>query len=88
MFEQERDARCYHDGEWVKYPFQQNYKDLSSQEIIRDCDLGLDSRENALPSESFEQYLTNHFGLGISKHFMLPYNQKLWGEDLSRMGTH
>jgi protoporphyrinogen oxidase len=27
----------------------------------------------------FEAYCLRHFGAGISKHFMIPYNEKLWG---------
>ena len=28
---------------------------------------------------NFEEYCQRHFGAGISKHFMVPYNEKLWG---------
>ena len=88
MFEQERDARCYHKGEWVKYPFQQNFKDLNSQETIAACELGLEQIDSSLPCNNFKQFLNARFGSGICKHFMSPYNQKLWGEDLSRLGTY
>ncbi len=27
----------------------------------------------------FEEYCLRHFGAGISKHFMIPYNEKIWG---------
>lgn len=27
----------------------------------------------------FEAYCLRHFGAGISKHFMIPYNEKIWG---------
>ena len=29
--------------------------------------------------ENFEEYIFHHFGDGIAKHFMIPYNHKLWG---------
>ena len=29
--------------------------------------------------KNFEEYCLLHFGRGISKHFMLPYNSRLWG---------
>ena len=88
MFEQKRDARCYHKGEWVSYPFQQNFRDLTSQETIDACELGLEQRDSSLPCDNFKQFIYSRFGSGISGHFMLPYNQKLWGADLSRMGTY
>jgi protoporphyrinogen oxidase len=28
---------------------------------------------------NFEDYCLRHFGAGISKHFMIPYNEKIWG---------
>jgi protoporphyrinogen oxidase len=28
---------------------------------------------------NFEEYCLRHFGAGISKHFMIPYNEKIWG---------
>ena len=30
-------------------------------------------------AENFEEYCLEHFGAGISKHFMIPYNEKIWG---------
>src|SRR5690606_13109302 len=31
------------------------------------------------PPSNFEEYCRRHFGSGISEHFMLPYNSRLWG---------
>jgi len=31
------------------------------------------------PRRSFERWVHETFGAGIAKHFMLPYNEKLWG---------
>ena len=28
---------------------------------------------------NFEEYCLQHFGAGISRHFMIPYNERLWG---------
>jgi protoporphyrinogen oxidase len=33
----------------------------------------------------FEQYIQHHFGRGIAKHFMVPYNEKLWGVKVSEI---
>ena len=31
------------------------------------------------PPTNFEEYCLRHFGAGISKHFMIPYNERIWG---------
>ena len=31
------------------------------------------------PRQSFERWVYETFGAGIAKHFMIPYNEKLWG---------
>jgi protoporphyrinogen oxidase len=31
------------------------------------------------PAKNFEDFCLKKFGAGISRHFMIPYNQKLWG---------
>ena len=33
---------------------------------------------------NFEEYCLRHFGAGISKHFMIPYNEKIWGVSPAR----
>jgi protoporphyrinogen oxidase len=33
----------------------------------------------AADPKNFEEYCLRHFGAGISKHFMIPYNERLWG---------
>src|SRR5205823_6819850 len=60
-------------------------------EVIKECLLGViaaklasvqasaASGQAAERAENFEQYCLEHFGAGISKHFMIPYNEKIWG---------
>ena len=31
------------------------------------------------PPANFEEFIHQRFGPGIARHFMIPYNQKLWG---------
>jgi UDP-galactopyranose mutase len=38
-------------------------------------------------SANFEEFINRRFGPGIAKHFMLPYNRKLWGRDLKRLAS-
>lgn len=87
MFEQRRDARCLAFGDLIPYPFQKNYRLLSNEEVVMECKEGLDLVSNGKDAPNFEEFIATRFGPGIAKHFMLPYNRKLWGRDLKRLAT-
>ena len=74
----ERRAKIFSHGTLTRYPFQANLFGLPP-EIIKECLLGYLERPQNADARDFEQYCLKHFGPGISRHFMIPYNQKLWG---------
>lgn len=77
----QRRSKIWSNGVYTDYPFQANTFGLPS-EVAYECVLGFvqASREtHAAPPENFEEYCQRHFGAGISRHFMLPYNSRLWG---------
>jgi protoporphyrinogen oxidase len=41
--------------------------------------IGGAAQQTAGDPGDFEAYCLRHFGAGISKHFMIPYNEKIWG---------
>jgi protoporphyrinogen oxidase len=80
-----RKARIFSHGVLTRYPYQANLFGLPP-EVIKECLLGMieakrrtDSERDAAEPHDFEQYCLQHFGAGISKHFMIPYNEKIWG---------
>jgi protoporphyrinogen oxidase len=87
-----RRARIFSHGVLTRYPFQANLHGLPP-EVIKECLLGIVEarvREAELEASGagagaaeapadFEAYCLRHFGAGISKHFMIPYNEKIWG---------
>ena len=77
-----RKARIFSHGVLTRYPFQANLHGLPP-EVIKECLLGVieAQRAGAAGPEpvTFEDYCLRHFGAGISKHFMIPYNEKIWG---------
>lgn len=81
MVEVERRARIYSSGVTTLYPFQANLHGLPA-EVVSECLIGfvktLLDRGRQEP-RNFEEYILHHFGDGIAKHFMVPYNHKLWG---------
>lgn len=76
-----RRARVFSHGVLTRYPFQGNLHGLPP-EVNSECLLGFLQSQLHPPTEAprnFEEYCLQKFGAGISKHFMMPYNEKLWG---------
>lgn len=75
-------------GAWVPYPFQLNLRHLPDGPR-EDCVRGLLRIALTPPSGSpgnFAEWIRASFGAGIARHFMLPYNFKVWAhppEDMS-----
>ena len=76
--EHQRIARIRAAGTWTPYPYQNNIRYLP-KEIQWECVEGLlpGRRPEAYPS-NFEEWIYTVFGEGLAKHFMLPYNFKVW----------
>jgi protoporphyrinogen oxidase len=87
MEEQKRDAWCWVNGEYVRYPFQQHFSELADPDSRRACQSGLEAAGHWQDAANFDEYLDRRFGHGIADLFMRPYNRKLWGADLIRLDT-
>lgn len=72
---------------WIPYPFQNNLQFLP-REVIEEClkGLGRSTRSNTAAT-NFEEWVLATMGAGIARHFMLPYNRKVWACDLSQLST-
>lgn len=79
--EVERRSMIWSSGVYTRYPFQANTFGLPPQ-VAYECLSGfIDAyfaKEKPEP-KNFEEFCKIHFGIGISKHFMIPYNTRLWG---------
>jgi len=66
---------------FLPYPFQNNVKYLPN-EVVLECLLGLiEAQKCPIDKErfaNFEELIHGVFGAGIAKHFMMPYNFKVW----------
>jgi protoporphyrinogen oxidase len=81
--EVDRRARIFSYGAYTHYPFQANTFGLPNA-VIAECLTGfieanVEKARDASQPKSFEAFILKHFGAGIAKHFMIPYNAKLWG---------
>lgn len=81
---QRRDARVAFNGDLIDYPFQGSIDQIADAEIRAECLAGLPQSPIG-ETDNFEDWIVARFGPGVARHFMLPYNRKLWGPDLRRM---
>jgi protoporphyrinogen oxidase len=68
-------------GRYSRYPFQANTFGLPP-DVANECLLGFIRAHFATDKKepkTFEEFCLAHFGEGISRHFMIPYNSRLWG---------
>ena len=82
MVRVERKARIFSHGVLTRFPFQANLHGLPP-DVISECLIEFVRAHNdprsTEPAKNFEDFCLKKFGAGISKHFMIPYNHKLWG---------
>lgn len=76
--EHQRESWVRAHGTWVPYPFQNNIRHLPKA-ARWECVEGLlpGNRPEGRP-ENFAQWIDAVFGRGIARHFMDPYNFKVW----------
>jgi len=77
----QRRSKIWSHGVYTDYPFQANTFGLPA-EVAYECVIGFveaTARQHTRAPANFEEYCLRHFGQGISQHFMLPYNSRLWG---------
>lgn len=77
----QRSSVIWSNGVYTRYPFQANTFGLPS-DVAYECVMGFVQAHFATDKpepKNFEEFCQIHFGAGISRHFMLPYNSRLWG---------
>ncbi len=84
-----RRSRIWTHGVYTRYPFQANLDGLPP-EIAAECLEGFVRAWAArggerVGSRRFDEFARANFGEGIARHFMVPYNRKLWGVDPAKI---
>lgn len=85
-----RKSFIYSHRTYTEYPFQVNTHGLPP-EVVRDCLMGfiatLTTPAAAVPSNdrSFKQWIVDNLGEGMARHFMVPFNEKLWQVPLDEL---
>ncbi len=85
-----RKSFIYSHKVYTEYPFQVNTYGLPP-EVVRECLLGfiatLTQPFPIIPARerSFKQWILDNLGEGMAKHFMVPFNEKLWQVSLDEL---
>jgi len=80
-----RKAGIYSHNVITDYPFQINLHGLPV-EVAVECIEGYVTRSKHLKKpHNFHQWVLKHFGKGLGKHFLFPYNTKIYAYDLRKV---
>ena len=83
-----RNAWVFSKDTFTRYPFQANTFGLP-KEVVKECVIGvIEASTNGKSGKApkhFKEWIVKTFGGGIAKHFMLPYNKKVWATPLDKM---
>jgi UDP-galactopyranose mutase len=87
LFTQQRQAWVYSHGTYIRYPFQMHLHGLPDG-VVKECLVGLyqaaADRSDA-PPRNLQSWIDRSFGAGIARHFLTPYNRKLWAYPLDEI---
>jgi len=72
---------------WVPYPFQNNLHRLPP-EVALECVMGLIDAKGSPTDDDFASWVRARFGEGIARHFLEPYNRKVWVADLADLSSN
>jgi protoporphyrinogen oxidase len=90
--QKDRNTKIRFGDKWVRYPFENGLGDLPPEANF-DCLRGYVEAWHArtgTPSQApaeFDAWVRWRFGDGIAKHFMTPYNEKVWKRDLAKISS-
>jgi len=80
-----REAWVWMENRFIPYPFQNNIKGLEKETVI-ECLMGLiEAQKRSHQPRNFKEWIDASFGAGIAKHFMIPYNFKVWATPAEQM---
>jgi protoporphyrinogen oxidase len=85
-----RNTKVFFKGSYVKYPFENALSELPPEDNFECLSGYIESYyarrdENAPRPANFEEWMYYRFGKGITKKYLLPYNEKIWKMKASEM---
>ncbi|MEI6128844.1 MAG: FAD-dependent oxidoreductase [Planctomycetota bacterium] len=87
----ERNTKIRWHDRWVDYPFENGVGQLTKEATV-ECVSGyveahVQRRLGVQCPSNFRDWITWRMGEGFARHFMVPYNEKIWKCDLSTMSS-
>jgi len=84
----ERESWIWMRNRFIPYPLQYNIGMLPEKEML-ECLAGLITCSNSqVPNANFLEWILHTFGEGIAKHFLIPYNKKVWAYPPEKLSAH
>ena len=86
----DRESWIKFEDRYVRYPFQNHLSSLPERAML-ECLIGLvesQTIDKDRAFRNFEEWVLAKFGAGVAKHFMNPYNFKVWATPLREMGYY
>ncbi len=86
----DRESWIKFEDRYVRYPFQNHLSALPEEAMI-ECLVGLiesQTIDRGRAFANFEEWIQAKFGAGVARHFMVPYNLKVWSTPLEQMGFY
>lgn len=77
-------AKAYYKGKYIDAPFQYNIDKLPKEDFL-ECLKDLYFTEGVDNKDNFYDYVISKYGQGISKKFLIPYNEKLYACSLNKL---
>ena len=82
-----RSNKIFHNGKFIKYPFENDLSSLNSRERDYCLQEFLNNPYEHYPAQNMLQFFLKTFGEGITKLYLQPYNEKIWKFDPALMDT-
>ena len=91
VLRRERQTRIRWHDRWIPYPFENGVGHLPKDAVVECLEGYVEAYVQrklgvACPAR-FDEWILWRMGPGFAKHFMVPYNQKIWKCDLSQMSS-
>ena len=86
----DRESWIKFEDKYVRYPFQNHLSSLPERAML-ECLIGLVESQTIDKDRAFTnfaEWVLAKFGGGVAKHFMNPYNFKVWATPLEKMGYY
>lgn len=83
----ERESWIWMRHRFIPYPLQYNIGKLPPHEMM-ECLAGLiNCKNSSTTATNFHDWILHTFGEGIARHFLIPYNKKVWAYPLEELSV-